>query len=513
MAFKPSKYNLALFNWVEKLRGSCVVIAVAGSGKTTSIVRSLEFIPVNKYVLVLAFNADIAAEIDAKIREFGKEIGRAFSRVSARTFHSAALYNLRKHLGGVVNTDGTKCRKLCREWLGDYDYDLYQDFICRLVDLAKGQGVGCLVPDTEEVWYEMIQHHDLMLEAEEADEAKAVSLARQLLQLSNERAKTGYIDFNDMLYLPLLWKLRMWQNDWVIIDEAQDTNPVRRAIAKLALRPGGRLMAVGDDRQAIYGFTGASHDAIELIKREFNCIELELSVSYRCPRSVVELAQTIVPRILSHDAAVQGEVLELELNDALARLDSHDAVLCRNTAPLITLAYKLLGQGVACKVLGREIGEGLSNLVKKMKAKGIDDLIEKLENWRARETAKFMAKGEEGKAEAISDRYECVITVIDNLPEGKARTISMLLERINTLFSNENGCLTLSTIHKAKGKEWRRVLILDRWRMPSKFARQDWQQLQEQNIEYVAYTRAMLELLFADLPRKTKVQKKQEAVA
>jgi len=84
--------------------------------------------------------------------------------------------------------------------------------------------------------------------------------ARSLIQASNESAKLGMLDFDDQLYLPLLWKLRLFQNDFVFIDEAQDTNPVRRALAKLALRPGGRLIAVGDPRQAIYGFTGASHE-------------------------------------------------------------------------------------------------------------------------------------------------------------------------------------------------------------------------------------------------------------
>jgi DNA helicase-2/ATP-dependent DNA helicase PcrA len=46
--------------------------------------------------------------------------------------------------------------------------------------------------------------------------------------------------------------------------------------------------------------------------------------------------------------------------------------------------------------------------------------------------------------------------------------------------------------------EWNRVFILDRWRMPSKYATQPWQQEQEQNLIYVAITRAKRELTYID---------------
>jgi superfamily I DNA/RNA helicase len=58
---------------------------------------------------------------------------------------------------------------------------------------------------------------------------------------------------------------------------------------------------------------------------------------------------------------------------------------------------------------------------------------------------------------------------------------------------------TLSTIHKAKGAEAPRVVVLDPRRMPSKAARVDWEIQQERNLAYVAYTRAREELLFASL--------------
>jgi len=467
--FVPSPYQARIFDWVENGRGSAIVNAVAGSGKTTTIVRALSRVP----------NVDL-------------------SQVRAGTFHSVGYNAVTKKLGlrgDRLSPDGAKVRKLLRDRLGELDYSAYGDFVSQLVGLAKGEGIGAIRPDVEGAWYELVAHHDLFLDEENATEARAVELARSALGWSNEVAASGSIDFDDMLYLPLLWKLRLWQNDWVFIDEAQDTNPVRRALAKLALRPGGRLVAVGDDRQAIYGFTGASYDAIDLIRHEFDAVDLPLTVSYRCSRAVVEKAREVVPHVEPAPDAPEGKVHGLSLDEALKVLTLHDAILCRNTAPLIELAYGLVARGVGCRVLGREIGAGLVALVKRMRAKGLENLQEKLEAFRDREVAKHTAKGEEGKAEAVSDRVACVLTVVAHLDEA-SRTVPALVERIESMFSDSNGVLTLSTQHKAKGREWERVAILDPHRNPSKWARQDWQRLQELNLMYVAWTRAKVELIF-----------------
>ena len=176
-----------------------------------------------------------------------------------------------------------------------------------------------------------------------------------------------------------------------------------------------------------------------------------------------------------------------------------DAILCRNTAPLIDQAYWLIGNHVGCKVLGREIGYGLIVLIKKMKAVSIDELEDRLTTYRDREIAKYTSKGQETKAGAVADRVECVFHVINHLTEDK-RTISALIDSINSLFSDNGGArVTLATVHKAKGLEWSKVWLLDSAKlMPSKYARQEWQKKQETNLQYVAYTRAKSILNFID---------------
>jgi superfamily I DNA/RNA helicase len=262
-------------------------------------------------------------------------------------------------------------------------------------------------------------------------------------------------------------------------------------------------MAVGDHRQAIYGFTGASHDALDLIQSEFSCFELPLTISYRCPAAVGRRVRELVPYFEVAPGAAEGSVSEATLNEALGRLDAHDAILCRNTAPLIDAAFTLIGKGIGCVVLGKDIGAALASLVKKQKAQGVDALVKKLAAYRDREVAKHTARGEEQKAEAVADRVECVLTVVDHLPEDR-RTVPALLERLESMFSDSNGVITLSTVHKAKGREWPKVAILRPDLMPSKWARQEWQQMQELNLQYVAWTRPTEELMFIideDLPQ------------
>lgn len=498
--FNPSPKQAAFFDFVQRGRGSAVLLAVAGSGKSTTIVQSLRFIPEGESVAVLAFNSAIAAEMRDKIAKLGSEIGRAFKGMRAMTFHSmgfnAICYKMNVK-SFQVKTDSRKLRTLFEDFYSEEVQDLYGSFVTKLVALAKGQGIGVLMPNEPHQWLALVDHHDLQLESIDADIDEAIVIARELLDHSNRVAKERmWIDFDDQLYLPLLWRCRLFPQSWVFIDEAQDTNPVRRALAKLALKPGGRLVAVGDPKQAIYGFVGASHDAIDLITQEFNCVKLPLTVSYRCPKAVGSIARQYVPYFEVHENAPEGEVLNIGLEAALKLLTSDDAILCRNTRPLVELAYQLLAKKVACHVLGSEIGKGLVVLVRKMKAKNLDKLADKLGQYRDREVAKFMAKGEEGRAEAVTDRVECVFTFIAALDEN-SRTIAALISNIEALFTDKgNNVLTLSTVHKAKGREWQNVAILMPDLMPSKWARQDWQVAQEENLIYVAVTRAQQRLIY-----------------
>lgn len=513
--FVPSEMQTSFFSWVSGGRGCAILEAVAGSGKSTTIVRALTFIPEWVPVLILAFNAAIVTEMKEKVAALGKELGRDFRNVRVSTFHSLGFGALKKLFNcdhRAIKTDPNKLLTLAEQLWSAETVELYGSFVCDLVSLAKGEGIGTgLCHDETREWTRLIEHHDLTHSSYDADDETAIRLARELLSHSTTVAKDKrWIDYDDMLYLPLKWRLKHFGQGWVFIDEAQDTNPARRAMARGALKVGGRLCAVGDRRQAIYGFTGASHDALDLIAQDFNATRMPLTVSYRCPQAALEAVGHLAPEFSVHASAPRGSYRRyVTLDDALKVLKPTDAVVCRNVAPLVTLAYGLMRRRVACRILGREIGAGLVKLVKSMRAKTLDAMLEKLEAWRERETAKFLAQKKEQKADAVDDRVNCVLEFVSQLDEN-SRTVPKLIAAIEATFSNEDGSprLTLMSCHKAKGLEFESVALLRSDLMPSPWARQEWQQEQERNLEYVAGTRFKLNMMvLSDDGSEKKVKK------
>lgn len=501
---EASPQQSTIYQWVEKGRGNGLVKAVAGSGKTTTLIEAVR--RMKGSVAFLAYNKKIAAEIQSRLEGVTTQ-----ARVRAGTFHSFGYGAIMKALPGT-KMDEKKMLKIAAA--EEVPMEL-QPFILQCVSLAKQSAIGVVTSfDDDASWQRLVSHYDLedallsnpfkrdeFSEAEmDARVQEGLKWARLLLKKSVDLDKIGF-DFDDMLYAPLVHDMKMWGNQWVLVDEAQDTNPARRAFAKKILAPGGRLLAVGDPHQAIYGFTGADNDALDIIAREFSAISLPLTVSYRCAKAVVAQAQTVVSHIQSAPSAAEGSfgmITQGEfVSDHHAGLGPQDAVLCRNTKPLVELAFGLIQKGIGCHVEGKDIGRGLIALVKKWKkAVTVGDLIDRLEDHLQKQTERLLAKGQEMKAESLADRVETIKVIASGLSDDAP--LGELVARINDLFEDtEPGTpsrhVTLSTVHKSKGREWERVYIYGRNKfMPSKFARQQWQMEQEINLQYVAITRAKL---------------------
>jgi superfamily I DNA/RNA helicase len=181
---------------------------------------------------------------------------------------------------------------------------------------------------------------------------------------------------------------------------------------------------------------------------------------------------------------------------------SDDVALCRNTKPLIEVAYNFFRNGVACRVEGRDIGDGLIQLANKWKRiSTLSQLADRIEEYKIEEMAKWAAKENAFKVESIEDRCQTLLVIIDHLINNGLNSVSDLVSHIRSLFSDtpegeKPKAFTLSTIHKSKGREWNRVYFLRRDLLPSKYAKQPWQLEQESNLEYVAITRAKVELIY-----------------
>lgn len=488
-----SPLQQAIFDFVVRGTGSAIVEAVAGSGKTTTIVECANRIPQSMSCAFVAFNKSIATELKSRLPK----------HVRAQTLNGMGYSAWLRYTGKNLTVDGNKVRGLIDAIVPQGEIRLYGAGLRKLVGLAKSVGLVpdgipgtiSLTRDTDAAWFDLMEHHDVEFE-EGSDPLQGLTYARSILRRDIEMG-ASVVDFDDQLYLPVIFRARFWANDWLFVDEAQDVNAIQRAMLRRALKPGGRLIAVGDPSQAIYGFRGADTDAIANIQQEFGTITLPLHISYRCPQSVVREAQRFVSHIEASPTAPMGKVEFLDTHSVKSFLQT-DAVLCRNTAPLVDLAYKCIRAGVGCRVLGREIGQGLVALVNKMKTKSIETLVSRLDTFLERETAKFMAKKQEERAAALADKVDTIRVFVEQLGEGPSqRTVPNLIRTIESLFSDSNaGLLTLCTIHKAKGLEWNRVFIYEPSLMPSKYARQSWQKQQEVNLQYVAVTRSKSELYY-----------------
>ncbi len=489
-----SPYQTALFDWVANGEGNAVVIAVAGSGKTTSGVEAVKRLPPGRSHVYLAFNRVIADEL-------GKR------GANGKTFHQLC-YGVVLRARDCREVTKDKTRQIIDRTFDNNDLPMYASFVNRLVGLAKNAGIDALVEDTEQAWSDLAEHHDLQLDHAMAKWERAIELARKTLQISNT---SPMVDFDDLLYFTVRDGLVLPKFDFIFVDEAQDTNAIQRALIRklfnksdssnpFAASVPSRLIAIGDPAQAIYGFRGADSDSIELIKQEFDAKELPLTVSYRCPRTVVEYVQEWCPHIEAAPNAPEGEVSHIGADWKTSDFKPHDMVVCRFTRPVVSLAYRLLKDRVQAYVVGREIGEGLRGLIRKMNAKGIDALVDRLEDWTAREVEKAIAKKDNGKAEAIQDKTDCILFLIESLDETR-RSVPALCELIDSLFQTRDNAVKLSTIHRAKGLEAKRVWWLNGGE-PVGWAKQAWQQKQEVNLCYVAGTRAMETLVIFEERRK-----------
>lgn len=491
--FTPSKYQQAIYNYITDSTGSAVIEAVAGSGKTTTVLECLRLIPAEKSVLLLAFNKSIADELKRK----------APAHVDVKTFNGLGHGIIGSRLGRV-SLDTYKLRNILKNTMDKFDYAELGDIVYSLVGYARRFGIMptgvkgiSIMDDTIENWDYLIDRFSLPIERD--IKGLIIDYARQAIINSIDICgDKKIVDFDDQIYIPAIKSLKGNSYDFIFVDEAQDVSPVRTALIKLVKKDNGRVIAVGDSKQAIYGFTGSDSEAMNTLRNTFNAVSLPLSISYRCAKSIIRKAQETMPAIESSDTAPEGEVNYLNELDC-TKLSATDMIICRKNAPIISLAFKLISKGIPAKVMGRDIGTGLVKLIEKLKPKGIDGkhgLIEKLSEWQHKEIAKWQKDDNQAMIDSVTDKVACIYAIIERV---NVSTVPALIREIEVLFSDDaknNRAVTLSSVHKSKGLEADTVYFLDSELIPLKSARQAWQLEQEYNLMYVGVTRAKKVLNF-----------------
>lgn len=499
-SFKPSIQQAAFFQWITEATGSCVLEAVAGAGKTSTLIVALEMM--TGTIFFGAYNKKIAEEIQQRAPQ---KPGLTIS-----TMHAAGFKAWRRAAQRAqVNAD--KCRDIFRCAAEQFpEYAPFEGPVLQLVSLAKQAAVGISKPmASRSTWTDLIEHFDIEVFDEDTSTDNTeliIKLARKTLERSIER-DMDVVDFDDMIYAPLIHNVKMFQHDWVLIDEAQDTNESRRLLSLRMLKKGGRLVAVGDRHQAIYGFTGADSDSLDLIARAVNAEQLPLTTTFRCPKAVVTYAQQWVNHIQAAETAPEGLVTTEVVTNLITVAKPGDAILCRFNAPLIKYVYKFIAAGIAAKVEGREIGNGLKMLARRWKVRKLTAMLDKLEVYLERETAKYVAKEQAAKVSAVEDKVNCLRVIIERVlktdPNCSA-PVDRVCKEIDSIFTEDGNTnvVLFSSIHKSKGREWQRVVWLQTG--PSGWARMAWEQEQEVNLCYVAATRAKHELVLVDITNDSK---------
>jgi DNA helicase-2/ATP-dependent DNA helicase PcrA len=496
-----SRYQANILHFVEHGTGDGIVGAVAGSGKTTTLTMAARAIRGD--ALFLAFNASIAKELAGRL---------SGTSMTAKTIHSVGMGALTKAFGRV-RVDEYKYRDLCdreaaRILPPGADRKSAAPLSRMLLKLCDFARLTLTDPRDAGAMWAMADRYNVEVpggtpEAERLAAAVFEAVAR-LIAAGRELASgpAHSIDFTDMIYLPVALDLTPAQAAWVFVDECQDLN---RAQLELVLRTraaGGRMLFVGDDRQAIYGFAGADSDSFWTIHRRTGATLMALSVCYRCPTAVLDLARQLVPEIEAAPGAPAGTVGYVKEAELHKDLRAGDLVLCRLTAPLVSLCLDLIGRKIPAKVRGREIGQQITAIVRRvadMPGYSWEGFGELLALYAAGQSAKLANRADaESALQAMEDRVAAVRACYEGFEATGADHLCAL---IDGLFAgdNERGAVILSTVHRAKGLEERRVYILKPEKLPLSWPKQtDEEAAQENNLRYVAITRAKEALYFVE---------------
>lgn len=471
--------------WFKSGKCNYVVRARAGTGKTFTIIGGISEAPEDK-IIYLVFGAKNRDEAVEKVTD---------PRVQVLSLHQAGYRCIRKFWPKAHvdrnSPNAVEYDRIHAACGGDVPDEVSSE-IFKLVGFAKN--VFCGVPSQDDVESLAIDR-DIECDAYEAPEDGGWSVSRlaevciEVLKLTLEPDSQNRISFNDMVWLPVAKGWVTPQFPLVVVDECQDQNAPQLVLARGLCS--GRIAVIGDDRQAIFAFRGAEQNGISLMKELLHAEEQGLTYTRRCAKAIVREAQVLVPDYKAFEDAPEGLVDEIFSGKLQEQARRGDAILSRLNAPLVPLWLSFIRKGIACKIEGRDMAAQFKNIIKKLKARSIPEVIRKAEAWGNRMIARLGTLNESKNAKVclIQDQVATIIAIVDGLG-----SVSEIESRIDSIFADTgkegNNAVILSTVHKAKGLEWNRVFILC---TTFKFKGG-----QEDNIKYVAITRAKTHLTYVD---------------
>ena len=496
---------------VETVTGPVCILAGAGSGKTTTItrrlahqVRSGAFDP--RSLLAVTFTDKAAGEMQRRLYSL------QVTGVQARTFHSAALRQLRFFRPGVAdNIVSSKAQilgPLVRSLGVPFKFIPVADFASE-IEWAKNRR---LTPDD---YLHKLDGHDPPVPAD--------VMQRVFAQYETRKQRRRAIDFEDMLELTVL----LFEEDWEVaerfrnkyqaftVDEYQDVNQLQQSLLDAWLGERDNLCVVGDDYQAIYSFTGASAGhLLEMPGRFPNTKVVRLEDNYRSTPEVLELANKLVPKLkgsrkvlrpvrepgpkprlrsfMDADSEIPWIVSEVQ------RLHDEENVPLEEMAVLyrINARSELFEEAFADAGIGYQVREdaflarpAARQLLPRLARQAGNDLsaltagIAKTLGYRPD------LDEDAGRAEVTRQKdLARMIKIADEFEDGN-RTAADFVKELQYRFAGEGGRgVNLLTYHRAKGLEFEAVFLpmLVTGELPFKRSDED----EERRLFYVGLTRA-----------------------
>ncbi len=281
---------------VHYIDGPCLVLAGAGSGKTSVITRKIAYLITEcdlpaRHIAALTFTNKAAREMKERV---GRLVDRSKSRgLTVSTFHNLGLSILKqdhKLFGfkpGFSIFDAEDARSLLKELMmkeGDLDTD-HLNHVQQQISLWKNDLVS----------------PDKALEVAESPGEQHIALIYQ--RYIQALKAYNAVDFDDLILLPVQYLithsdlLARWQRRirYLLVDEYQDTNSSQYRLIRLLMADRGTLTVVGDDDQSIYAWRGARPENLSILQQDFpNLRVIKLEQNYRSTQRILKTANYLI---------------------------------------------------------------------------------------------------------------------------------------------------------------------------------------------------------------------------
>lgn len=459
------------------------VKATAGSGKTYLLLQLMKHTQPFKRCLFLAFNKSIAEELIRKVPS-GVEVSTIHSK-AFRTFLNA--FHFKPKI--VENKNFVIAKKVIDGKTFGENKKRYFSHLYNIINLYNLLNLN-LAFTFEDACKVCEMYGEEMNEYIWKD-ITAIDIKRKKYEDSLQKNSFCELDFTDMLLLTYKYVPDNFfpKYDVLFIDEAQDLNPLQRELILKMIKPNGRFIAVGDDKQTIYSFQGSNLSSFEILSTKPNTEIMPLSMTYRCGKKIVEVAKEIFPDgIEANEENEEGVVRKGSVFEA----KEGDYILCRNNYPLVEVFIKLISQRKKATILGKDFGKSILNILDKIN--NLDELDEMLLKCLK------LLKEEGIQRPTFHPRYIALqekCDIIRLVYQSVGGTFISTKELIEEMFDDDKtGSVILTTIHKSKGLEADRVFFLQPDLIPSKYAQTDLELYGERCLKFVAITRAKKELIF-----------------